>query len=217
MLSMLENFSELENDAVVEVFNIGIGRAASALNKMVSEMVTLSIPTVDVVPRSEAIVLIEQQVDTVVTAVSQNFEGDFEGSAILMFPQEQSLSLVRALLNDDLTLDKLTELEQEALKEVGNIILNACFGTVTNMLNLEVTISTPEFRVGSPENVIPSDNSQSEWALYMQVCFELVDSDIQGYVTFLMGINAVNHFKQGITAYVNKLTSGGSLNSSASQ
>ena len=63
------------------------------------------------------------------------------GNAILLFPKSNSLQLVRTLLKDQVPLDNLTELEQEALLEVGNVMLNACFGTVTNLLQLNITIS----------------------------------------------------------------------------
>ncbi len=43
--------SELQEDAISELLNIGMGTAASALSQMVGEEVMLSVPSVTIVPR----------------------------------------------------------------------------------------------------------------------------------------------------------------------
>ena len=64
----------------------------------------------------------------------QVFEGDITGRALLIFPETKSLELVRAITGGDLPLEDIIELEQEALAETGNILLNSCLATIANML-----------------------------------------------------------------------------------
>ncbi len=199
-------FNEIESDALSEVFNLGIGRAAQALNRMVSDTIDLTIPKVLVLPQQKAAELLTQEIDDVVNAVTQRFSGDFCGDAILMFPRKQSLSLVRTLLHDDMSLEALTELEQEALIEVGNVILNACFGTVTNVLRFKCDISTPIFRQGTAEDINTIENNNAEWAMYVQVRFALTNNNIQGYVTFIMDIDSATRFREGVQGFVSGLT-----------
>ncbi|PCJ47414.1 MAG: chemotaxis protein CheC [Moraxellaceae bacterium] len=195
-------FTELESDALSEVFNLGIGRAAQALNRMVSDTIGLTIPKVLIIPQKEAAALLSTEIDGVVNAVTQRFSGDFSGNAVLMFPREQSLNLVRTLLQDDVPLETLTELEQEALIEVGNVILNACFGTVTNVLKFDCEISTPLFVQGTASEIHTSGSDSADWTMYIQVEFSLEHNNIHGFVTFMMDIDSATRFRDGIREFI---------------
>ena len=54
----------------------------------------------------------------------QAFRGEFSGWALLIFPESNSLELVRAVAGSGLPFEDILELEHEALAEIGNIILN---------------------------------------------------------------------------------------------
>lgn len=118
-----------------------------------------------------------------------------------MFPREQGLNLVRMLLNAQPALSGFTDLEQEALVEVGNIILNSCFGTVTNQLKFEVDIGIPEFVQGNPRDIIQAERDDCS-ALFLEVHFTLPSSNIEGFVTFVMDINCGERFSKAITEFV---------------
>ena len=83
-------------------------------------------------------------------AVHQAFEGDISGRALLIFPETNSLELVRAVTGGDLPLEDIIELEQEALAETGNVILNGCLATIANMLQRNLKMSLPEMVRGEP-------------------------------------------------------------------
>jgi chemotaxis protein CheC len=46
--------TELEHDALVELFNIGVGQAASAMSEIVNETVTMSVPAISFLTRASA-------------------------------------------------------------------------------------------------------------------------------------------------------------------
>ena len=51
----------------------------------------------------------------------------FDTDALLLFPERGSLEIVRRMLGrSEIQLDQITELEQDALGEIGNIIINSC-------------------------------------------------------------------------------------------
>ena len=94
--------SELQLDALTELVNIGVSKAANSLRAMVGAQVHLSVPTVALVSRGEAIgILSEREIKNLV-AVHQVFEGDITGRALLIFPETKSLELVRAITGGDL-------------------------------------------------------------------------------------------------------------------
>ncbi len=196
--------SPLEQDALSEVFNVGIGRAASALNKMVADEVLLTVPEVLIIPHRQAAEYIHARVDDKVTAIRQQVEGDFSGNAMLLFPSRNSLQLVRTLLRDQVPLSSLTELEQEALLEVGNVMLNACFGTITNLLQLRVKISLPELEQGDVGEIVRLQGEDS-WALMLQVHFSLAKQDISGFVSFILDVISMQHLRHSLKSFVGRV------------
>src|ERR1700729_3106214 len=95
---------EMELDALGELVNIGVSRAAASLGTMVGEQVLLSVPSVMLVSRSRAAELISTSRQDLLVAVRQEFHGDVSGRALLIFPEKNSLELVRAVAGEGLSL-----------------------------------------------------------------------------------------------------------------
>ena len=53
--------TEIERDAITELANIGVSRAAASLRKMVGRQVLLSVPSVEIVSRKAAAALIDER------------------------------------------------------------------------------------------------------------------------------------------------------------
>src|ERR1700722_10270615 len=99
--------TELERDALTELVNIGVSRAAAGLRKMVGEEVLLSVPSVEVVSHRLAITLIGERESDDLIAVLQDFAGAFSGRALLIFPRTKSLELVRAVAGENMKKKEL--------------------------------------------------------------------------------------------------------------
>ncbi|MEI9986687.1 MAG: chemotaxis protein CheC [Aliidongia sp.] len=139
---MTPQLSSLEIDAVAEILNIGVGRAASSLSQMVKEEIQLSVPHAEVLYGVAAQEHLALKGDRMV-AVREEFSGLISGAAALLFPQSRSLDLVRMVLDEDLSPEEVAELEQEALVEIGNIILNGCLSSIADALTGEIETSIP--------------------------------------------------------------------------
>src|SRR6187402_3599624 len=149
MIADVSELSEIERDAISEIANMGVSRAAVSLRQMVGEQVLLSVPAVRIVSRATAANLVDGDNAPKLVAVQQSFEGPFSGRAMLIFPQAQSLELVRSIVGEDHSLEDVIDLEQEALAETGNIILNACLATIANVLRRTMRMSLPSVIRGS--------------------------------------------------------------------
>src|SRR5215469_6809266 len=111
--------SDIERDAVAEIANIAIGRAADSLRKIVSHEVLMSVPSVDILTREKAAAALAKPGTKTFIAVSQSFQGPFSGRALLIFPEASSLALVRAILGREMSLEDVADIEDEALAETG--------------------------------------------------------------------------------------------------
>ena len=202
-------YGEDLKDAVTEILNVAIGRAAASLSELVDDEVRLSVPFVDFLSPADAISRIERETGNLETvAVRERFEGLVHGDILLLFPENRSLDLVRHVLGQEIPLDELTELEQEALLEVGNIILNACLGSLSNQLGLPVTGSLPTYLRGKSSHLLHLDgenSSEMEVVVFLHVDFSLRNKDADGYLAFVMDIVSANHFIEAIHTYINNV------------
>ena len=196
--------SDLERDALTELANIGVSRAAANLRKMVGEQVLLSVPSVEVVSRSTAATLIGERESDPLVAVRQDFSGAFSGRALLIFPQANSLDLLRAVLGADLDAHEIAALEDEALAETGNIILNGCLATIANMLQQSLNMSLPEVVRGDGshlfEVVLPP--GIDGLVLFLYINFSVRDRDIRGYIAMLMDLPSLESLRRLINEFI---------------
>src|ERR1700686_3453275 len=97
--------SDIERDAVAEIANIAVGRAAASLRQIVGHEVLLAVPSIDILSRDAAARVVAKPGNRALTAVCQSFQGPFSGRALLIFPEAHSLELVRAILGQELPLE----------------------------------------------------------------------------------------------------------------
>ena len=190
---MSELLSELELDALTEMVNIGVGRAATSLREMVGEQVLLSVPKVNLVSRDTAIRTLGENEVSHLVGIHQVFEGEITGRAFLIFPDTKSLELVRAVIGGQLSLEEIIELEQEALAEIGNIILNGCLATMANMLQRNLKMSLPEVLRGEPSvffSLAPPPEA-GEFVMLLYITFAIRGRDIRGYIAMLMDMPSI--------------------------
>jgi chemotaxis protein CheC len=207
MSAQTVDLSELEHDALTELVNIGVSKAATGLRKMVGDHVILSVPAVEVVSRQAAATLIRERESGDLVAVRQDFEGAFSGRALLIFPESNSLALVRAVTGDELPPEEVSALENEALAETGNVVLNGCLATMANMLKRPLTMSLPQVIRGDGELVFelsarPDDQGV---VLFLYINFSISGRDIRGYIAMLMDLPSLEALKVLIGEFIERV------------
>lgn len=198
---MLE-MTPLELDALGEIFNISVGRAAAALSELTHEEVSMSVPLVHILSPHKAVELLDPERQLRITSVSQQFNGSFSGKALLMFPGSSSLEVVRLMLGAEMPLDQLTEMEQDAMSEIGNIILNTCFSTIADMLGENFDCELPSFEIASTEELLDARNSQHQ-VLFVQIQLALEQRNLESYVAFVLGDSSLLNLQKAINHFLN--------------
>jgi chemotaxis protein CheC len=199
--------TDLERDALTEVVNIGVSRAASSLRKMIGEEVILSVPDIEIMDPQDAARLIGERETDELVAIQQQFEGAFSGRALLIFPKETSLDLVRAIMGEDVPPDEIAEMEQEALAETGNVILNGCLATMANMLNRSLDVSLPEVLRGDGARLFVFEKEQSAngLVLFLYINFSVRNRDIRGYIAMLMDLPSLTALQALIAGFIHRV------------
>lgn len=198
--------TELELDALTELVNLGVSNAALSLREMVREEVVLSVPRVSIVSREQAIANLGERETKRLVAVRQDFEGDIKGRALLIFPEARSMELVRAVVGSDLALEELMELEQEALAETGNVLLNGCLSTIANNLDSSFKISLPEVVHGEGAEFFTTTAERhiGHSVLFIYINFAVRLRDIQGYIAMLLDLPSLVTLKDLLGAFIER-------------
>ena len=183
--------TDLERDALAEVSNIAMARAANSLRQMLEHQVLLSVPVVDVLSQDEATRIVASSDNPTLIAVRQDFSGPFSGRALLIFPEENSLELVRAVVGKQLNLEDVAELEEEALAETGNIILNSWVATIANLLKRTLKMSLPVVVRGDSRRMFEVAERAENLVLFLHITFDISMREISGYVALLMDIPSI--------------------------
>ncbi|AWB20141.1 chemotaxis protein CheX [Methylobacterium currus] len=199
--------TELQQDAFTELVNIGVSRAAASLRQMIGTQVLLSVPSVEIVSREAAARLIGEREAAPLVVVHQDFAGAFAGRALLIFPQENGRELVRAVAGEELSPEEVAALEDEALAETGNIILNGCLATMANMLQRTLTMSLPGIVRGDGPRIFGMETGEAPTGaealvLFLYIDFSVSERDIRGYLAMLMDLPSLENLRVLVDEFI---------------
>ena len=189
------HLNEVQHDALVELLNIGFGRAGASLSRLTGHRVLLEVPQVSIHPINQLRAFLDQVVEDEVASVHQIFSGPVAGDALLMLDPIAASALKELLTSEPalpLALDAST---REVLTEVGNIVLNACVGTFGNLLQMQLAFSVPSINVATVKAILDSLESAQDgfrYALVVTAGFRLRDAEVTGYVVIVLSVQSLN-------------------------
>lgn len=176
-------------DALSEIFNIGVGKAAAAMGDLMHDEVLLSVPHVSIFTVSEAAQQLGSAGSTMY-GVRQPFRGVFNGDALLIFPGDKSLEIVRIVAGQAMPGEDLSAIEHDAMAELGNVMLSACLATLADLLGNEFELSPPRVDVGDSRTILGT-RIQNHLVVFLHIRFELLSSQIEGFVVFVLNTTSL--------------------------
>ncbi|WP_118182367.1 chemotaxis protein CheC [Paraburkholderia phosphatilytica] len=178
--------SDVHRDVLQEITNIGMGRAGAALASLLGTFVTLSIPSVQLVPPAALPALLAGCAPGVLASpvIRQAFKAGVNGEAVVMFGPN-GIAGLRGMMGYD---DELAAHEHEVLTEVANLLVGACVQRVFEQLGQQITFSAP-----TVEEAIRLDASAQRWsvALLLHVHFSLEQSGFMAHLAMLLPDSAI--------------------------
>ena len=187
------NLNPAEMDALVEMINIGVGRAASVLNQMVRSTVRLSVPSVKVLDRESALVQFNNMLQGRVAAVSLMFSGSLQGSCSVFFPPQSAAKLANVLTGSDPEDLELDSIKIGTLTEVGNLLLNGIVGSISNMIGGGIKFRVPAFAEGPVRDLFLKDLDETQRIhVLAETSFALENLCTQCETLLVLGMKSFN-------------------------
>jgi chemotaxis protein CheC len=200
----VSTLSDIHLDALTEVFNIGAGRAAASLSEIVGDEVKLSVPRVEIRNSTEIDAALMALNSSKFGAVTQQFSGPFDAEAVLLFTEEHALEIVRDMMGSQMSVDELAEFEQEAMCELGNIILNACLSAMADVLKISLNSSLPSYTLASTEELFKRIRTTAEqpFVLILHIDLIIEKRHSEGHLVFLLSSVSLKNLVTHIERYL---------------
>lgn len=196
--------SSLEEDMLKELFNLGVGKAAASLSRMVKQEVVLSVPQVSFQTTDQLLQMLGDENEIV--SISQDIKGPFDARSMLLFHEENSMYVVKQMLGKQVPDEMLAELQEEALTEIGNVVLNACIGAISKSMNERFCVDIPSFIQANPAQIVNGNHLlKNSTILLLEIDMTLKESDVTGYLAFIFGPDALNNLSSSIKNMLSNL------------
>jgi chemotaxis protein CheC len=204
----LDAISNEEKEILQEIMNIAFGKAAADLAEVINIFVVLSVPHIEILNAQDLPDYLKSQITAYdrVSIVEQNFWGDFKGSAFLVFQASAGKELI-SLFGDnsaDVGSESIDALEKETLMEVGNILIGACVGKLSELLGDAVTYSPPRVVTENSSNdAIPANIFESgSSAIVLKTVFCFNERNVNGFLFLVTSNDSILWLKKSLVAFM---------------
>lgn len=138
----IEGLNSLHIDVLQEIGNIGAGNAATALASMIDKKVDMDVPSVKILDLTEVGAALGGE-EIVVSGVYFEVIGDIQGNIMFLLDIESAKTLTNILMGRDDEVETLDEMDESALREIGNILSGAYVSSLSSLTGLNIKTSVP--------------------------------------------------------------------------
>lgn len=132
------NFSSMQLDALMEVSNIGVGNAATAMSSLLGRRVDMTVPAVNMVKLEK---IIDDAGESEVIGIIVRVLGDIPGNILIVFELEVAYNMISLLTGK--VEEEISEMGESVLCEIGNILCGSYMNAISQVTGLKVLPSVP--------------------------------------------------------------------------
>lgn len=194
--------SEGETDALAELFNVGLHRAAASLSDITGQRIIVDMPKLVVCEIGEIEQRLADLVGGEIATVHQMFGGAVAGDAVLLLEHDKAAALARLMTaGEAATGGRLDQSAREVLVEIGNIVLGACLSGFGDMLQTPVSFSVPRIHIESLRTILGSllaETTETQYAVIVATQFRLSALAVDGYLIVAVGAKSLARISQAL-------------------
>ncbi len=191
----MKNLTQERLDALKEIWNIGVGNAATALSQLVNGKITMTVPVVDVLPFGE-LSNAAGGADAYVAGVYLRITGAIPGDILFTMPLPVAKQLASLLLKNCGDDPILSEMECSAVKEAGSILTGSFLNALNELTSLSFSYSIPYFCIDIFEAILGSIlyhlGAASDYALFIKTELYYGTEKLAGNFFFLPEANSLD-------------------------
>jgi len=195
--------TELQVDALKEVMNVGVGYAASSLNELVGTHVSLCVPEIAMLTYEGAVARFADLGWNILSTVQLRFSGPLKGDVALIFPSDSAVKLVSLLTGDEGGNSDVDGIRAATLEEAGNILLNGVVGSISNILDQNISFSVPYYSEGGlPSGLGSTGENTVIHVIFARARFNMAEHEIQGEILLFLGLGYLEALMSALDRYI---------------
>lgn len=177
--------SAIQADAIQELGNIGAAHAATTLSQMLGSVIGMSVPAITIVDLAH---LADYMGEESAAMVAFELQGEIPHGGYILFyiTRESAVRMTNTMLGLTELNRPLSEMDESALLEVGNIMVSAFLDATAELLGIVMLPSPPALTIdmahAAMQSLIAQMQEETDEVLLFStelVCEEYkVDSDI---------------------------------------
>ena len=191
-------------DALTEFVGLGIGKAGEVLNAMLDSHIDLSAPSVRIIASENLAEVLTHGSQAKLSSVEMRYSGSIDGTVKLIFQSIDAGKLVDSIIGENSIQEEgLDAIRAGTLCEIGNVVINAMLGTISNQLNLSLSYTVPFYRENTAAELISDDLFQSgKIILLIESRFVVEDLEVAGNIAMYLSIISFGTLKESIERYI---------------
>ncbi|HAN51154.1 MAG TPA: CheY-P-specific phosphatase CheC [Lachnospiraceae bacterium] len=139
----LQQLNEMYVDVLREIGNIGAGNATTAVSQMLNTKIEMNVPIVKLLPVEEIGSVMGDEEQTIV-GIFLGVEGDINGSMMFLMDMTSARQMVnRLMMRDPDYAGDFDEMDQSAIREIGNIIASSYLSALSGLTGLYISPTVP--------------------------------------------------------------------------
>jgi chemotaxis protein CheC len=171
---------------------------------MLSSPVTLEAPVLSVIGTPELRSRLEEEYKEPLAWVRMGYTGELNGTVELVLKSAEAAHLA-AVLSEDLHPDNdLDAVRSAMISEVGNVVINAVIGTLSNSLGLHLRFTVPQFMEGEVDSLLTGlEDPELPKVLLVRTRFYVQTLDIEGHILLYFSLATFREFRSHVKRYGN--------------
>lgn len=193
-------------DYLKESFNRGLGKASQSISDITGSDVEIKFAVPKLRLESLGHFKNAMSITEKVCGIKQRFEGNFEGTAVLFFSPSIGKNLIQILLDYDIPVDYITDIESDALSEIGSVLINNNLKAIVDDLGCSFTSYSPQYSYKHAYQYFSPEEFKHEKQVFkLEINLSHGDEVLLGKISLILYINNVLDLIVSIDSYMTEL------------
>ena len=196
-LRKYEDMNSLQIDALREIGSIGTGNAATALSSMLGMEVRIPLPEVQILEFNAAVEKLGG-FETISAGIISDLRGEINGLMLALFQQDAINLLLGKMMGKKINdYDELTEIENSAIIEIGNILISSFINALSGLSGVRITPSVPQISIDMQGAIITvpmaAYGSQSDYIMLIGGSFLVEHKEVPCRLLLAPDMRSLNY------------------------
>ena len=181
-----DSLNQIHVDVLKEIGNIGLGNAIGSLSQLIGKPVKMTVPEVKILGFKDVGSIIGGD-EVVIFGILVALSGDINGMMMFLIKPDSARVMIDRMLGGmtNSTTDEFNELDISALQEIGNILCSSYLGSMSQLLNKQVTPTPPVIALDMATAILSVPaiefGKMSDGVLFIDTIFDTDGEKISGF------------------------------------